>query len=322
MYKKIDGLQPFNDLLLQSCFYNQRTAAYSAFGIDPKIVAGNYLPLYKFYPKTGILKLDCREIFNKAEMQRLTGVKLNKYKIVDNFEKFVIGQINKNCPVMVFVDCFYLNYRKDTYKKMHSLHSILIYGYDDIKKIFVISEHMYLNSFKYTEQAVSIDIIKAANQSYMQRFMKGKNSLITFTRLKEPSMASAGELFLKKIAARKTDLRKSLDEFEKGMECLIACLSEQTKLESELDVIIKFLGEVRRNKNVQKNLLGYVFGENEMYTIADRIIEDYIFIYGLMVKMKITKRYDRNALEKAIVRCEEVLFLEKKLHGLLAEVKV
>ena len=58
MINKIEGIKPFNDLMLKSCYYNQLAAGYSAFGIDPKIIAGNYLQLYEFDEKTK--KLDVR----------------------------------------------------------------------------------------------------------------------------------------------------------------------------------------------------------------------------------------------------------------------
>ena len=39
--KVLEGIKPFNEMSLKSCYYNQMVAAYSYFGVDPKIIASN-----------------------------------------------------------------------------------------------------------------------------------------------------------------------------------------------------------------------------------------------------------------------------------------
>ncbi len=113
----LPGLKPFNELNLKSCYYNQVVAGYSLFGIDPKIIAGNYLPLYKFDEKEKVLDVEHEEIFTQKELYDLTGVEKEFFKPVKNLKEFVITQIDNGCPVIIPVDCFYLTYREDLYKK-------------------------------------------------------------------------------------------------------------------------------------------------------------------------------------------------------------
>ena len=126
MINKIEGIKPFNDLMLKSCYYNQLAAGYSAFGIDPKIIAGNYLQLYEFDEKTKKLDVKHIELLDDSDLFDLTGIKRIFVGFVDDLKDFVITQIDNQCPVLIPVDGFSLSYRKDTYKKIHNSHFILI----------------------------------------------------------------------------------------------------------------------------------------------------------------------------------------------------
>ena len=157
---KIAGIKPFNELLLKSCYDQQMAAVYAAFGIDPKIIAGNYLPLYEFDAKKKEIKINSFKILDENLLEDLTGVHRDRYKKVNELEKFVAEQIDEGHPVLLMVDCFYLDYREDTYLQTHIAHSILIYGYDSEKRIFIINEHMFRNSYKYIEKLIITTFVR------------------------------------------------------------------------------------------------------------------------------------------------------------------
>ena len=312
-YKKIEGIKPFNDLQLKSCYYHQLAAAYTAYGIEPKVIAGNFLPLYEFDEEKKALKPDCREVLDENTLEVLTGVRRDKYKTVDGLEEFVIEKINAGKPILLLADCFYLEYRKDMYLQNHLSHYILVYGYDSGKREFIINEHQFRNSFRYVERTAAIDCIVQAYNGFLSRLMKNEYSLLVFTQVGE-GRGNALESFMKGISSRATELKKSIEEFEKGMGYLRATLLSREEFEQNEDTVISFIGEVRGYKSIQKNILGYLFGKGELYGIADRIMEDYIFLHGLLVKMKVMRKYDRQHIGKILIRCDELTELERKMH--------
>lgn len=315
-YKKIEGIKPFNDLQLKSCYYHQLAAALTGFGVNPQIVAGNYLPLYKYDAKQKSLALNCSEILDEYKLEFWTGVQINKYKNIDKLKEFVCEQIDTGTPVLLLVDCFYLDYREDTYLKNHNSHSILIYGYDSKERTFIISEHMYLNSYQYMEKFAPMDVIIKAYNNFVARLMKNDWSLVTLTRKREARDFTV-ENFAKEIKLRKEDLQNSLREFRKGMEFLCSCLFKQERFEQERDNMIFFIGKVLGYKNIQKNIIGYLWGYGGIYKAADRIVENYIFIYGVLIKMRALKQYNIQYIEKIMRRCSELLELESELHARL-----
>ena len=313
VYKKLEGIKPFNELQLKSCYYHQMATAYSLFGIPSQIIVGNYFPFYKFDTEKEVLSISNSEILDEKVLEVLTGVQKTFYKKIDNLEEFVEKQINDNIPVVLPVDCFYLDYREDTYLQKHIIHFILIYGYDNNAKTFIINEHMYQNSYKYIERIVSMDVIITSYKNFIDRLMQNEWSLITLTKKKEP-YGIASDFFRSAIADRVDDLKNSVCEFREGIRYICDCLSEQKKYEEKNEEMISFIGSVRVYKNIQKNIIGYLGEEKEVYNVADRIVEDYIFIYGLMVKMKVMKKYNLHFVEKILNRCNELLELESKLH--------
>lgn len=313
-YKKIDGVKPFNELQLRSCYYHQMAAAYTAFGIEPQIIAGNYLPLYEFDAKKKEMKIKPFEILDENILEDLTGVHRDRYKKVDELEKFATEQINAGHPVLLMVDCFYLDYREDTYLQTHVAHSILIYGYDSEKRIFIINEHMFRNSYKYIEKFVPMHVIITAYNNFIDRLMKNGFSLIVFQKKRDVENIEL-DILKRKISSMKKELRKSVRNFGKCIDFIRVNLSEREKFDKIKDTIISYIGEARRYKNTQRNLLGFLFDKGELYSIADRIVENYIFIYGLIVKMKAMNQYNTQFIRKILARCDELLELESKLHA-------
>ena len=317
-YKKIEGIKPFNEMHLRSCYYNQLVAAYTAFGLNPKFIAGNYLPLYSFDSENNILSINCCEIFNEKELCKITGIKIIKFEKTDNLEKFVIKQINNQRPVIVFVDSFYLDYRDDTYKDQHISHALLIYGYDTTNKIYIVNEHMYMNSYQYIEKKVSMEMLAQAYENFVSGLMVSKYSLFCFSK-KNQMQENGVETIRVGLLNRRKELIKSKNHFKKGIDHLKICLNDRKKLIEQQDSILSFLGAAKMYKNTQRNLLGYLFGEEGIYKTADRVMENYTFINALLFKMKVTECYNDAAIKKIISRFDELELLESELHEWLIQ---
>lgn len=117
----------------------------------------------------------------------LTGIKRTFVEFAENLKNFVITQIDNQCPVIIPVDGFSLTYRKDIYKKIHSGHFILIYGYDKHRNKFYINEHAFLNSLDYREKFESIQTISRAYKQFFSELAKENKKLtIVLSRQKQP----------------------------------------------------------------------------------------------------------------------------------------
>lgn len=315
--KVLEGIKPFNEMSLKSCYYNQMVAAYSYFGVDPKIIASNYLPLYEFNDETKVLSIKHMDLFSEQDLIFLTGVKREYVDEVEDLTQFVIQNINANKPVIIPVDCYYLKYRNDMYKKYHATHFILIYGYDTNRNKFYINEHEFLNSIDYEKKEVSCLMIKKAFENFCTRLKKGESDNVVVLSKAGSAVLDFKSFFKKAIDKRKKQLEISLSNFIKCVDFILSCLNDFEKYKNYETQILEFLGAIRHPKTVQKNIYEFICENQEINQKLDRIVENYVFTYGMVAKMRYLKKYNQNSIEKLILRFNELKRLESRLFNLL-----
>ena len=310
MINKIEGIKPFNDLMLKSCYYNQLAAGYSAFGIDPKIIAGNYLQLYEFDEITKKLDVKHIELLDDSDLFDLTGIKRIFVGFVDDLKDFVITQIDNQCPVLIPVDGFSLSYRKDTYKKIHNSHFILIYGYDKYKSKFYINEHAFLNSLDYREKIESIQMINRAYKQFFSELVKENKKLTVVLSKQKQANGNFCNYYNKAIRKMDSQIKQSEKNLIQGIKFIKKCMSDDFERKKYQDQIINFLGDIKWYKNVQNNLFHSIIKNIELQKVTEQIYQNFIFIYGMIVKQKLTGNINKIKLSERLdlLECNEVEF--------------
>ncbi len=190
---KIEGVKPFNDFLYKSCYWHQLITGLSGLGIDKEAVLLNGFMLVG--PEFTIFRESTIPWKRFEKEAGYTNVACN----VD--EKRLIKNIGRGNPVIVGVDCYYLESRAETYLLTHSPHFILAYGYDLEKRTANVVDHNYLNSFEYTKKVISLDNLLKANAMYAKKMTHEKTC-----RVLKRKRRSAGELnILSKFDPRKME---------------------------------------------------------------------------------------------------------------------
>ena len=166
---KLEGVRPFNGCYFRSCFYHQLIAGMGCFGLSADNVLMTAFPVIgeNFEARDRILS---PETVRKCSGCRTKEILLTKDRL--------IRSIDAGHPVIVGVDCFYLEGRTDTYQKLHLTHFLLVYGYDTERDIVNAVDHSYVNSYKYTEKEVNLSNLLEANQ----RFPNEKRNSVVLVR--------------------------------------------------------------------------------------------------------------------------------------------
>jgi hypothetical protein len=331
--KVLEGIKPFNKFLFKSCYYHQIIAGYSYFGVDERVTLVNYLPVYCANGAECVPDVKDMPLFDDKDIADITGVRLTVKAGSGSILNEAVGNIARNRPVIVAVDTYDLPYREDAYKKIHSQHYILLYGYDLDAMEFVASEHFYLNSTLYRETRIGFAVLERAFAGNMEQFAsKNKRVVVIMSRAKRAdagnrrgivdgnteSKANDIRITFKKDVSR--DLSESMAVLrEKGAE-LSDIISDPKALESRAQDILEFLSVVRAKKQGQRNYFADASGkDSEIAALLDRVRENYLFLFGCIVKMKLTGRYaDGRLLAAAKGRLSEIIEKEERVHMHLA----
>ena len=173
--KKLD-ITPYNDVLYNDCMMNSIFPMLSFYGVDiyQDIIFLDY-PRFFVNPEKGILG-------NIVEMQSILSInhllQKNNLSITakdirpDRLSIFIKNMINANQPVLISVDCFYFEFRKDAFQKNHMAHTVLIYGYNDKKNTFTILEHEYESSLTFIERDIPTKMLLESYKSYYDNCKK------------------------------------------------------------------------------------------------------------------------------------------------------
>ncbi|MCK9480047.1 MAG: hypothetical protein M0R40_11210, partial [Firmicutes bacterium] len=181
------------------------------------------------------------------------------------------------------------------------------------RKKFLINEHCFLNSINYSPRWSSFTLIKTAWSNYVKRLLSTEKSGYSYIKVKkigsrQPILHHYGDL----IKSKKDKICESLIAMQKTSKLIVQACKTKDLLEQKLDVLLKFIGMIRPKKEQEKTRL---FSLNPaLLESVDRVLENYIFIYGVFAKFKFAKIITSFSLEKCINRMNEILELETQIH--------
>lgn len=318
--KKLRGIVPFNRYLFRTCFYHQILACYARWGVDPRWQLWNYLPVYRFEAATGRFCFDFWPVLDECEVTKRTGIRLRRRDKVNDFIAEAIRCIDRGIPVIVAVDTYYLPYRQDCYQRSHIPHFILIYGYDLRDRTFTVSEHMYLNSNRYSEMKQSMRGIAEAYYSYCDDLHAScGGGFVEVRRVGAPQRSPDPAVYAKLYFEQQDAVRESLRQLELLFANLRCAVADPVLFRRQYQGLIDSLGEIRARKHAQTEQMRAVFANDDLTRKLSRVENVLVFIFGMLVRMYATDYYSETSVARVHRSCDEVLELEREYHRFLIE---
>lgn len=257
----IDNIEPFNDIFYRSCYFNSFFPVVNHFGKSILPYLANDTAVYKadaqnpinldvlYIPFVPMKELIAREGL-ALEEQSFDGEILNRIKT----------EIRKKNPVIVWVDCFYESFRTDLFQKQHWSHTILIYGFDDSKKEFLVVEHNFRDSLTYEKRTIPYDDMFNMCKGYAENFLEiaKQPPLSIFSATQSGGTADYFEDYRRAFLSKKDLVRggiNSLKEFAAAFEKIIA---DEKEFFANGDKIIASLNAVMNSKEAEKYKLEHL----------------------------------------------------------------
>ena len=231
---KMEGVKPFNEFLFRNCYWHQLIAGLSCLGIDGDNVLINSMVFAK-----EDFEVDESGILPTKEFEKFFGYRCGVT------ERSLVKNIDRRRPVIVGIDCFFLESREDTYRKLHDPHFVLVYGYDREKRLAFVIDHKYRNGFNFSEKVVSLDNILLANRMY-KKYIRRTHFTSRVLYLSEQGRQN-GDLLEKIDKERLTEGRKHSENNLKELRRMLGSFPDELKEKSEK--VCRYLQEMMTSLN-------------------------------------------------------------------------
>lgn len=318
MKKIVCNVKPFNEFPLSGCFKHQVLSALQSLNVNILTYITNTFYTYSY--KQNYLKSQQIQFNSYSKNYKEMNIKmLHKKNIKDPIIQEIIKQLNKNRLVIIPCDCYGLTYRKDMYNKLHSLHYILIYGYNDKNISFYTIDHDYLNSFQYKKKLVKfIDIEKGFN-AYKKTYYKKSYSLLHIIYKIHNKNNRSTTSFIDNISNNKHLINQGLNALKQYINDFESLINNKKLFLNKIEKIYKNFVLIRQHKERQKYQLQYCFKRRKLTNILNKIIYEYTFIITILYKCFLINKHNYNSLLKCKEKLNNIYQLEEKLIQTLYE---
>lgn len=165
-------IEPFNDVWYGACFMHAILPILRYYGVNLETFLEGEDILYFNHNNT--IQIGLEKVQNIDYYLGMINYKINKINYTNGKESIEIikNNIDNFIPVMVWVDCFYLSRRNDTFNKIHLAHCLLVYGYDSDTSELIMFDHEHVNSIQFVERRISYEECKYCMQKYIDIFKR------------------------------------------------------------------------------------------------------------------------------------------------------
>jgi len=214
-----------------------------------------------------------------------------------NLTRAIHEKIEAGYLIIVWVDCYYLSIRADTYHKFHNPHTILIYGIDTEKQLYYAIEHREIESLKYERKLIPfsdiIDGYKSFNETYKTEFFNVKP--FHFYKLNEESSyhQNINEIALDYHNKLLKNIQTSENKaaiIQSHLGTINTYLKNQRVLDEKLDDIFTSMNDIINAKKAELYKSEYLF-PNEMSTALNDIIKLWVDLRIPFARYKYSLQY-------------------------------
>lgn len=304
---QLTGIKPFNKFNFRSCYYHQLMAGLSCLGLS-----GDNILLSDFIFVGEDFTFDSTFFSSERVRQKLAGYKSKKTKLT---KKLLIKSIDHGRPVIAGIDCFYWESRKDTYRRIHDPHFILVYGYDLDKETLEIVDHDYRNSFQYEEKQVPLAKFLLANEKFCTDVLCRKTNCHVLRRNKwfKDRCGVLSHIEERKLYTNCVNSQRNLER----IKCLIA--NDITLLAEKADDIVKYLNAIKLFL-LRVRYTEMVEQEKDAKLAIDELINGYTYLLALFWKITRQNNFDYaiNRQGDIFRKIDSIIDTEQKFYGFIA----
>ncbi|MBU5317320.1 BtrH N-terminal domain-containing protein [Clostridium bornimense] len=324
MNKICYDIKPFTDVWVKDCYHMSMLPGIIYTIGNADCVLFNQYFKYALYEDSIVFQnYDYKNVY---EILKSNNVKVLPIEKVKNIHRFISEKLQSGNVIIIGIDNYYENIRRDFYKKKHSGHSILIIGVDYLNKRYKIIEQPFFYSINYQYYEIEFEYLEKSYKS----FLKNKddnyffyNKLTDTTRINGaiPSICTIDVKALKRQALNEVIRKHYKEELASKQQEIIDSLCmiqkfrdnferiyEECKNESRYSLdIIKNLNGTINNKILEIYLLKLVEPiEDEMDKISKNVISRWSEIRTILSKYMFSNEYNAKHMENGLCILQQI----------------
>lgn len=174
MYYEIQNIEPFNDIFYRSCFFNSFFSVIQHYGkcILPYLMHDTMI--YVLDGGEDVLIKSEFAFLDKAELNIILtkqGIEMCTYVKQNDIISCFHENLRNDRPVILWIDAFYIPYRKDTYQKLHWPHTVLLYGYQEKDECVYVIDHTWRENLTYEKKKLTNRHLIESYDAYLANFL-------------------------------------------------------------------------------------------------------------------------------------------------------
>lgn len=325
--RRLERVEPFNEVFYIDCFHNSLFSVIHHFERKTEPFSGNDI---FFYAKNGmdnrfsktiqeLLTEQGIHVRTKAHVshkEQDTVVTEEDMVFLDQFSKRVgmektddpsedISELipsikralTKGRPVIIWVDCFYEPIRKDTFNKMHWMHSLLLYGYDDKEELFHVIEHIHRDNLNYKQQTISYKDLLRSYEAFIVNYFPYSQMPAYYEFYTQNQAVCSAECVETNARLAYWDMRnRHQDQILGGLEeirafnaMFLSMLHDEDALKAKTNHFIEILNSIINSKQADLFNVKSLFGVDcEWLVDMQQLLERWIYIRQILVKYMYT----------------------------------
>lgn len=254
--KWIKNISPYNDpqnytggTEYVDCFYSALFAFLASNNKDILPYIANNIFYYDYSSKQDDLRLKygikTMSSLGLEEINEKQGIRIIEERVLsEDIIEYIKGSIDENKMISVGVDMFELSYRPDRYKKIHTSHMLIVYGYNNVNQQFYILDN--IDNSKYIETKCTFSDLQTSYTSLYKTCDEPLSCVYENTSGIESSyydMKDYRSVFINNYMEHQKLVLKSLDclkFLEQEVRCILLDLHKNGEKSIELFYLIHY----------------------------------------------------------------------------------
>lgn len=317
--RKSDGVIIFNDIFYKSCFYNALFTVLLSCRYPIGYFFVNDFIIYTTNSH-GIIGVNYQGLKGCKRILEDTMVRYRGEKHVTDIVKYAVNKIKEGNILLIWIDPYYAQIRKDTYMIKHRSHPWVVADVDIENKFFFVYEHTNSDSLNYQKQGVSFDEISACYESYITLYANDENGYSCYSFEHKPKNQKINldlnRIYLDNLILNKDKLSDNLNAMISFIDTFEGHITDLVYLKANRENLIASLNKLINAKKVERYVYENILkNEPGLKKVVSSIADKWELIRSILLKYyltdKITEKRQALLIEELlnIKDCEKELYL-------------